>query len=73
MGGFRGNPGRRENEMTTTANAIAPSAATRETRVLAVLTLAAGLAVVFLTGFAHSATLHDAAHDTRHAMAFPCH
>jgi cobalt transporter subunit CbtB len=67
------NPGRRKNEMTVTAHAIAPSAPKRETRVLAVLTLAAGLAVVYLTGFAHSATVHNAAHDTRHAMAFPCH
>lgn len=32
-----------------------------------------GAAVVFVTGFAHSATLHDAAHDTRHATGFACH
>ena len=34
-------------------------------------TLGAGL--VFLVGFAQSQALHDAAHDTRHTMAFPCH
>lgn len=59
--------------MTTTPAITAPSATRKETRALAVLTLAAGLAIVYLTGFAHSATVHNAAHDTRHAMAFPCH
>ncbi len=59
--------------MTTTQMATAASATQKDTRLLAVLTLAAGLGIVYLTGFAHSATLHDAAHDTRHVMAFPCH
>lgn len=38
-----------------------------------VLTAAAGLFLVFLAGFAHASVLHDTAHDTRHAIAFPCH
>jgi cobalt transporter subunit CbtB len=42
-------------------------------RVIAAATLVFGLGLVFLTGFAHSQTVHNAAHDTRHAMAFPCH
>jgi cobalt transporter subunit CbtB len=42
-------------------------------RVIAAATLLFGLGLVFLTGFAHSQTVHNAAHDTRHAMAFPCH
>jgi cobalt transporter subunit CbtB len=33
----------------------------------------AGIVLVFLAGFAHASVLHDAAHDTRHAIAFPCH
>jgi cobalt transporter subunit CbtB len=32
-----------------------------------------GIALVFLTGFAHSLVLHNGAHDTRHALSFPCH
>lgn len=24
-------------------------------------------------GFAHSSTIHNAAHDGRHALTFPCH
>lgn len=34
---------------------------------------AVGLMVVFGVGFAGSAALHNAAHDTRHAFNFPCH
>jgi len=33
----------------------------------------AGLALVFLAGFAHPELVHNAAHDARHAFAFPCH
>lgn len=36
-----------------------------------VFTIGAGL--VFAAGFAHSSAIHDAAHDTRHSLAFPCH
>jgi len=32
-----------------------------------------GLTIVFAAGYAQSATLHDAAHDVRHATGFPCH
>lgn len=39
------------------------------------MTLAAtvGLGLLFAAGFAHGAVMHDAAHDQRHALAFPCH
>ena len=36
------------------------------------VTVMAG-ALLFVAGLAQSATLHDAAHDTRHATGFPCH
>ncbi len=32
-----------------------------------------GLGIMFIAGFAGSATLHDAQHDMRHAIGFPCH
>jgi cobalt transporter subunit CbtB len=38
-----------------------------------VLTLAFGLALLAGAGFAGSDYLHNAAHDTRHAIGFPCH
>ena len=45
------------------------------TAVLAPVALAifAGLFLLFGTGFAQSGMLHNAAHDARHAFAFPCH
>ena len=39
----------------------------------ALLALLLGAFLVLGTGFAHSDAIHDAAHDSRHAFAFPCH
>ncbi len=39
----------------------------------AFLAILFGAVFVFGAGFANSATLHNAAHDARHAFAFPCH
>jgi cobalt transporter subunit CbtB len=35
--------------------------------------LAFGAIVIFAVGFLPMDVAHNAAHDTRHAMAFPCH
>ena len=32
-----------------------------------------GLSLVWAAGFANASALHDAAHDQRHAVGFPCH
>jgi cobalt transporter subunit CbtB len=32
-----------------------------------------GIFVVFIAGFAGASVLHEAAHNTRHSIAFPCH
>jgi len=32
-----------------------------------------GLALIFVVGFSHMDVAHSAAHDARHAFAFPCH
>jgi cobalt transporter subunit CbtB len=32
-----------------------------------------GVVVLFAVGFAPIGAAHNAAHDTRHAVAFPCH
>ncbi|MBV1882181.1 MAG: CbtB-domain containing protein [Pseudomonadales bacterium] len=32
-----------------------------------------GLLIVYAVGFLPMAAAHNAAHDTRHALAFPCH
>lgn len=66
--------------MTTqnTTSAIAAETSTPQSRaadraVPAVLALLFGAFLVFGTGFAQSDTLHNAAHDSRHAFSFPCH
>ncbi len=38
-----------------------------------VLAMTLGIALVFLSGFAAPAVIHNAAHDWRHAHNFPCH
>ena len=52
-----------------------PASDTRQaSAMLAILGAAAiGLAIIVVAGHVQAATLHDAAHDTRHATGFPCH
>ena len=39
----------------------------------AALAMALGLFIVGVVGFSHISAVHNAAHDVRHANAFPCH
>ncbi|HEX9857479.1 MAG TPA: CbtB domain-containing protein [Paracoccaceae bacterium] len=57
--------------MNTTKTTAIKSASTTLASVLFVALL--GSTLLFLAGHAQSATLHDAAHDMRHATGFPCH
>jgi cobalt transporter subunit CbtB len=56
------------NSSVTTASVSAV-----RSNLAATFTLFAGLALVAVVGFAPSVAVHNAAHDTRHAAAFPCH
>lgn len=38
-----------------------------------VLGLLLGAFLILGVGFANSSTIHNAAHDTRHSVSFPCH
>lgn len=58
--------------MMTTASKPASRALDRELLAVVFAILAGGF-LVFGAGFANSATIHDAGHDSRHSMAFPCH
>ncbi len=55
----------------TATPAVTPAMADMRAICAAVFMLGAGL--VFMVGFAHSSVMHNAAHDTRHSLAFPCH
>jgi cobalt transporter subunit CbtB len=58
--------------MTATTRTLAfPDRAAAVAPALAALLF--GLFLVWGTGFAGSNVLHSAAHDSRHAFAFPCH
>ena len=61
--------------MTTTifSSFASPLSAALSSRLPAVFALAFGALVIFGVGFAHPSVLHNAAHDARHAFAFPCH
>ena len=39
----------------------------------ALLAASLGLVLLYASGFAESAALHNAAHDGRHSASFPCH
>jgi cobalt transporter subunit CbtB len=58
------------------ASRVAPAVATGERSEAlraAVVALFLGLGLIFLTGFAYPEAIHNAAHDTRHGLSFPCH
>lgn len=54
----------------TTAN-TASSSLSRPLQLLGAFFL--GAVIIFGTGFANIAAVHNAAHDTRHSQGFPCH
>jgi len=58
------------NVATNTASGVHTAA---EARTAALIALMLGAFMVFTVGFAYPNVLHNAAHDTRHSMAFPCH
>ncbi len=58
--------------MTTTTSA--PARSQVGATVMAILAAAfIGLSMIFVAGHLQAETLHDAAHDMRHATGFPCH
>lgn len=61
--------------ITTTPVAGAVSTgATQAQRLTAALGAAVlGICLVYFAGFSHLEAVHNAAHDTRHSAAFPCH
>jgi len=63
--------------MESNISAIRVGAATqtadRATSLAAVCAALLGCFLVWGVGFSHISALHNAAHDTRHSAAFPCH
>ena len=60
--------------MTTKTTTAATTGARADASLATILFVAfIGAALLFTAGFANAAVMHDAAHDTRHALSFPCH
>jgi len=60
----------KETEMTTTTRT---TQATGLRFLPLVFSALFGVAMITVVGHLQAATLHDAAHDVRHATGFPCH
>ena len=58
--------------MNTTASIASQASVSERTRAAAAA-LVLGTILIFTVGFAQSSSIHNAAHDTRHTLAFPCH
>jgi cobalt transporter subunit CbtB len=57
-----------------TARILSSSSVSVSNRVAAGLALALiGMTLTFVVGFSNMAVAHNTAHDTRHAIGFPCH
>ncbi|ODT67576.1 MAG: hypothetical protein ABS75_23475 [Pelagibacterium sp. SCN 63-23] len=58
---------------TTAVSSGLASLSLSQRLIAAMLALFLGLTLLVGTGFAGDYRLHNGAHDTRHAMGFPCH
>lgn len=57
----------------TASGAAAPATTSLSIAVQAGLAVLLGILILGTVGFSHVEAFHNAAHDTRHANAFPCH
>lgn len=56
-----------------TASVSTPTLSVSERVKAVTAALVIGVALIYTTGFAASTNVHNAAHDSRHGLAFPCH
>ncbi|WP_223524753.1 CbtB domain-containing protein [Pseudomonas sp. A-B-26] len=61
--------------ITSTGSSSTASSTTTLTQRLTAAVCASilGACLVYFAGFSHIEAVHNAAHDTRHSSAFPCH
>lgn len=60
--------------ISSTDHNSASSATTLSQRLIAAMCASIlGACLVYFAGFSHIEAVHNAAHDTRHSSAFPCH
>lgn len=59
--------------MTALSQSIATPVARTDALRAGLVAMLLGIVFLGVAGFAHYPAIHDAAHDTRHAVSFPCH
>ena len=59
--------------MTTATTSLGAKASGQSRAVQLGIAALLGVVVVWIVGFSHLEAAHNAAHDYRHSMAFPCH
>lgn len=59
--------------ITSTRHATATTTTLGQRLVAAIGASILGVCLVYFAGFSHIEAVHNAAHDTRHSAAFPCH
>jgi cobalt transporter subunit CbtB len=58
---------------TNTLSALTLPAKKIEELKAAIAAFVLGLGLIYAVGFTPMESVHDAAHDSRHALSFPCH
>lgn len=58
---------------TNTLSAITSPTKKIDVMKAAIVAFLLGLGLIYAVGFAPVESLHDATHDSRHALSFPCH
>lgn len=59
--------------MNTASASLGASASASSRHVQLAMAALLGIFIVGFVGFSHIDAVHNAAHDNRHSMAFPCH
>lgn len=59
--------------ITTAINEAVVTSTQTQRLVAAISAAVLGICLVYFAGFSHIEAVHNAAHDTRHSAAFPCH
>ena len=59
--------------MTTASTSLGASVSQQSRIMQLALAMLLGIFIVGFVGFSHLDAVHNAAHDYRHSMAFPCH
>ncbi|WP_166363083.1 CbtB domain-containing protein [Pseudomonas akapageensis] len=59
--------------ITTASHSSVVTSTQTQRLVVAISAAILGACLVYFAGFSHIEAVHNAAHDTRHSSAFPCH